>query len=293
METPKTMGQKIIAVTTFHPEGMTTYGQKFLDSFARNVDKRIQLIVYAENCTPDNPDPSRITILDQEKSLPKLIAFKNKWKDDPKANGIPPDHIKAKRPRDWHKEFKWHAIRFANKVYAVFDTCAKYYGTGSWVVWIDADTYIHSPWSLEEFQKLLPSNNWLTYVGRGIGSQTWPECGFYGINMNHPVGCSFVEDFEKMYEDADNGIFTLEEWHDSYVFGELLNNKFAGFKDKALDYSANIYNNTAKTGGGGHPLINSELGRWMDHMKGDRKFEGHSKRKDLMGNRNEAYWQNI
>lgn len=290
METPKTMGKKITVVTTFHPKGMTVYGQKFLDSFARNVDKRIELIVYAEDCNPENPDPSRITILDQTEALPKLVAFKKRWKDVPKANGIPPDAIKARRPRDWHKEFKWHAIRFANKVYAVFDACER---SKDWCVWMDADSIIHSLWSYEDFAKLLPDNTYLTYVGRGKGSQTWPECGFYGFNLNHPVAHEFLKEFERMYEDADNGIFRLEEWHDSYVFGELLNNKFADFKNNTLDYSANIYNKTAKTGGGGHPLINSELGRWMDHMKGDRKFEGKSKRKDLMGNRTEEYWQKI
>lgn len=287
METPKTMGKKITVVTTFHPEGMTTYGQKFLDSFASNVDKRIELIVYAENCKPTNPDSSRITILDQEQALPKLVNFKNKWKDDPKANGIPPDAIKARRPRDWHKEFKWHAIRFANKVYAVFDACTR---SKDWCVWMDADSIIHSKWDYEDFAKLLPDNAYITYVGRGKGSQTWPECGFYGMNLNHPVCHEFLKDFEAMYEDADNGIFTLEEWHDSYVFGEILN-KYKEFPSH--DYSANIYNNTAKTGGGGHPLINSELGRWMDHMKGARKFDGKSKRKDLMNSRNEPYWQTV
>ena len=287
MEAPKTMGKKITVVTTFHPEGMTTYGEKFIESFARNVDKRIELIVYAENCKPNNPDPTRITILDAVETLPKLNAFKARWKDDPKANGIPPDTIKARRPRDWHKEFKWHAIRFANKVYAVFDACTR---SKDWCVWMDADSIIHSQWDYEDFANLLPNNAYITYVGRGKGSQTWPECGFYGMNLNHPVCHSFLEDFERMYEDADNGIFTLEEWHDSYVFGELLK-KYADFPSH--DYSANIYNNTAKTGGGGHPLINSELGRWMDHMKGDRKFQGKSKPKDLMGNRNEPYWQNI
>ena len=293
MEAPKKMGNQIIVVTTFHPEGMEVYGQRFIDSFAQNVAKAVKLVVYAEDCDPVNPDPDQITILDAKVELPKLNAFKERWRDDPKANGIPPDDIKARRPRDWNKEFKWNAIRFANKTYAVFDACEKNYGTGRWVVWMDADTFVHSPWSLKQFEELLPYNNWITYVGRGKGSQTWPECGFYGINMNHPVGCNFVKEFERMYEDADNGIFKLEEWHDSYVFGELLHNKFGAFKDRAHDYSANIYNKTAKTGGGGHPLINSELGRWMDHMKGARKFDGKSKRKDLMNNRTESYWQTV
>lgn len=288
METPKTMGKKITVVTTFHPKGLSTYGQQFLDSFARNVDKRISLIVYAEDCVPLNPDPSRITILDQKQSLPKLVAFKERWKTVPKANGVPPADIKAKRPRDWNKAFKWDAVRFANKVYAVFDACER--RTGTWVVWMDADSIIHSSWNYEDFANLLPNNTYITYVGRGKGSQTWPECGFYGLNLDHPVCHSFLKDFEQMYEDAETGIFTLEEWHDSYVFGKILD-KYKEFP--SYDYSANIYNNTAKTGGGGHPLINSELGRWMDHMKGDRKFDGHSKRKDLIGNRNEPYWQNI
>ena len=275
----------ITVVTTFHPAGLTTYGQRFLDSFAARVDKRIKLLVYAEDCTPVNPDPSRIEILDAKQALPKLNAFKERWKDIPKANGIPPDDIKARRPRDWNKEFKWNAVRFANKTYAVFDACERSKG---WCVWMDADSFIHSNWSYEQFKELLPENAYITYVGRGKGSQTWPECGFYGMNLNHPVCHSFLEDFERMYEDADNGIFTLDEWHDSYVFGELLK-KYSEFPSH--DYSAEMYLKEAKTGGGGHPLINGPLGKWMDHMKGDRKTIGKSLAKDIMVNRSEEYWK--
>lgn len=278
----------ITVVTTFHKPGLDLYGQRFLDSFAKNVDKKIKLLVYAEDCVPINPAPEQITILDSKTALPKLTAFKERWKNDPKANGVCP--WPERRPRDWNKEFKWDAIRFANKTYAVFDAFEK--RTATWIVWMDADSYIHSPWSYEQFKSLLPANKYITYVGRGKGSQTWPECGFYGMNLNHPVCHSFLQDFEKMYEDADNGIFTLEEWHDSYVFGVLLD-KYKDFKDSTLDYSEGIYNNTAKTGGGGHPLINSILGTWMDHMKGDRKTSGKSLRKDLISTRNESYWNEI
>ena len=41
------MGQEIIVVTTFHLEGMEVYGQRFIDSFAKNVAKAIKLVVYA------------------------------------------------------------------------------------------------------------------------------------------------------------------------------------------------------------------------------------------------------
>src|SRR5210317_1610422 len=146
----------ITVVTTFHPAGYTKYGKRFLESFAARVDKRIKLLVYAEDCKPDNPDPSRIEILDAKQALPKLMAFKKRWKDVPKANGIPPDDIKRRRPKDWHKDFKWNAIRFANKVYAVFDAAQRC--NTDWIVWLDADTYVHSPITQEQFEKFTPDN---------------------------------------------------------------------------------------------------------------------------------------
>ena len=277
----------ITVVTTFHAPGLSQYGQRFLDTFSTNVDQRVKLIVYAEKCSPVNPDPSRIEIIDADKSLPKLQSFKQRWRTNPKANGHPPPSIKARRPRDWHKAFKWDAIRFANKTYAVYDACTRSKG---WCVWMDADTFIHSDWSHKEFNNLLPNNTWLTYVGRGKGSQTWPECGFYGMNLNHPVCHEFLKEFERVYEEAEQGIFLLEEWHDSFVFGHILNNMKKEFPN-VLDYSAEMYLKEARTGGGGHPLINSVLGKWMDHMKGVRKEEGKSRSRDLMVNRTEDYWK--
>jgi hypothetical protein len=279
----------ITVVTTFHPAGLEKYGQRFIDSFAQRVDKNIKLIVYAEDCTPVNPDPGQIIIQDARKTLPKLNAFKETWKDVPKANGnISADPIRSRR-KDSNKAFKWDAVRFANKVYAVFDACAK--REGNWIVWMDADSYIHSDWSYASFKALLPENKYITYVGRGKGSQTWPECGFYGLNMNHPVCHSFLEEFERMYKDAERGMFLLPEWHDSYIFGEVLK-QFEQF-NADHDYSAQMYMREAKSGGGGHPLINTELGKYMDHMKGERKNDGKSKRSDIMVNRTEAYWNEV
>jgi len=275
----------ITVVTTFHPAGLSKYGQRFLDSFAARVDKRIKLLVYAENCKPINPDPSRIEILDAAEVLPKLNAFKAKWGHIPKANGDVSNEPQRHTRKDWDKQFKWDAVRFANKTYAVYDAVTR---SKDWCIWMDADTFVHSDWSYEEFIKLLPKKSYITYVGRGKGSQTWPECGFYGLNLNHPVCHEFLKEFERMYEDADNGMFLLDEWHDSYIFGEVLKmyNQFPSH-----DYSADMYLREAKSGGGGHPLINGPLGKWIDHMKGGRKDKGKSDRKDIMVKRTESYWK--
>ena len=283
------MSKQITVVTTFHPAGLSKYGQRMIDSFALNIDKRIKLLVYAEDCKPVNPDPSRIEILDAKAALPKLNAFKSTWGHVPKANGDITNEPQRHTRRDWMKKFKWDAVRFANKTYAVYDACVR---SKDWCVWMDADTYVHSPWTYEDFAAQLPDNSWITYVGRGKGSQTWPECGFYGLNLNHPVCHEFLKEFERVYEEADNGIFLLDEWHDSYVFGSILNNMKLQFPN-AHDYSAEMYLKEAKSGGGGHPLINGVLGKWIDHMKGGRKDAGKSQKKDIMVNRTEDYWNEI
>ena len=278
----------ITVVTTFHQPGLETYGQRFLDSFAQRVDKRIKLLVYAEDCNPVNPDPNQITILNAKQELPKLNAFKERWKNVPYANGDITNHSARNGRKDWQKKFKWDAIRFANKTYAVYDACER---STDWCVWMDADTYVHSDWGYEDFKAQLPDDVWITYVGRGKGSQTWPECGFYGMNLKNSVCQEFLKEFERVYEDAENGIFKLVEWHDSFVFGTILN-RMKIKNSNVLDYSADMYMREAKTGGGGHPLINGVLGTWIDHMKGVRKQEGKSRASDIMVNRKESYWAN-
>ena len=277
----------ITVVTTFHKPGLDLYGQRFLDSFAEKVDPKIKLRVYAEDCMPEAKD-ARTDIYDARSNLPKLNAFKERWSNVPKANGKCP--WPERRPRDYHKEFKWDAVRFANKVYAVFDAAEK--TDADWLVWMDADTYVHNNISYPEFNELLPKDKWITYVGRGKDIRSWPECGFYGLNLKNHQCHAFLKEFERMYEDADNGIFKLEEWHDSFVFGEILFN-MREHNPAVLDYTAQIVNRTATTGGGGHPLINSILGTWFDHMKGSRKDTKKSLTKDLVQPRAEAYWNEI
>ena len=110
------------------------------------------------------------------------------------------------------------------------------------------------------------------------------------MNLNHPMCKQFLAEFERFYEDAENGIFELEEWHDSFVFGHILN-QLKPIDANVHDYSADMYLREAKTGGGGHPLINGPLGKFMDHMKGGRKDQGKSKPSDIMVKRQESYWQ--
>ena len=268
---------KIAVVTTFHEKGLKTYAQNMIDTFCKNWPKEITLYVYPEKCNPRVSDHNQIVLTDLD-GVKELTAFKERWKNVPKANGdVSDDPVRSKR-KDAGKGFKWNAVRFAHKVYAIFD-CARNTDADI-LIWMDADNVCHSTITLDTVKKFCPTDIDLGFLGR---EGKYTECGLYSMNLRSENVQAFLREFQRMYDDADSGIFTLAEWHDSFVF-DVVRNKFRG-QLKELNWSAGIIS------GEGHPLINSEWGAYLDHLKGDRKELGRSKLKDLKVKRTEAYWK--
>jgi hypothetical protein len=205
----------------------------------------------------------------------ELTAFKQCWQGVPRANGdVSADPVRSQR-KDAGKGFKWDAVRFAHKVYSIFH-CAKHIDT-DWLIWMDADTVCHSPISVDELDGLCPADQDLCFLGRR-GKYT--ECGLYAMNLRSQRTRDFLTQFQRYYDDAEQGIFTLAEWHDSFVFDAV--RKHLPLQE--LDWSSHLIT------GEGHPLINSAWGAYLDHLKGDRKTLGKSKAKDLKIQRTESYW---
>lgn len=266
---------KIAVVTTFNEKGLKQYAQKMINTFLDHWPKEITLHLYPELCNPAVKDHSRVTLKRLEE-VPELMDFKNRWKDVPKANGdVTNDPVRSKR-KDAGKGFKWDAVRFAHKVYAIFD-CARTTDADI-LIWMDADTICHSPITMEEICRLIPVDKDLCFLGR---KGKFSECGLYAMNLRSNAVQDFLKKFQWMYDSAELGIFTLEEWHDSFVF-DVVRRKTTL---KELDWSSHLIT------GEGHPLINSDWGAYLDHLKGDRKFIGRSKDKDLRVKRTESYWQ--
>jgi len=269
------MSRKISVVTTFHQKGYELYGQRMIDTFVKNWPQDVTLYVYAENCLVNSP-AKNVIVLDSHQNLPNLVAFKNRWGNIPKANGDISGVPRLAARKDSHKPFKWDAVRFSNKVYAVFH-CATICNSDI-LLWMDADTVCHSPISYEQILDLCPADRDLCFLGR---EGKYSECGLYSLNLNSNSAKLFLNNFQNMYDDAENGIFQLEEWHDSFVFDEVRRRT----QLKELNWSAGLIK------GEGHPLINSIWGTFLDHLKGDRKNQGRSSLKDLKVKRTEAYWQ--
>lgn len=259
---------KHTVITTFNTEGYNTYGRRMIKTFLETWPKDVSLWVYAEDCRVTESAPN-LKVIDFHAESNELVAFKNKWRNVPKANG-------DIGPGSERKAFKWQAVRFAHKVYAIFHA-AKNCNT-EWLIWMDADMVCHSPIGTQKLDTLFPMDKDLCYAGR---SNKFSECGLYGIHLTAPESQKFLAEFQRMYDDADNGIFTLSEWHDSYVFDAVR----VKFPLRELNWSSGLIN------GEGHPLINCEWGAYIDHLKGKRKQGGKSKAKDLVIQRRESYWQ--
>ena len=270
---------KYTVITTFNNEGYNQYGLRMIETFVQNWPKTVNLKVYAEKCAEKIQSHDNVEILDLELACPKLLDFKNRWRNVPKANGdVTQDPVRSRRT-DAGKGFKWDAIRFSHKVYAIFHA-AKHCQT-PWLIWMDADMVCHAPMVESFLDSQCPENFDLCYLGR---RGKFSECGLYAMQLYTKGTVRFLKEFQRMYDEAEQGIFTLDEWHDSFVFDDV-RSRIEGLRQ--LDWSQGIIT------GEGHPLINSAWGAYLDHLKGKRKTTGHSLAKDLKVSRNEPYWQNI
>ena len=293
---------KIKVITSYKPGTWESFARRGIHSMAEQFPPEVDVFLYCEEQQPIDVD-SRITCVDLIQAEPELFKFKDKHKDDPTANGkIKQIEGGVRRSLNLqgldknNDSFLWDAVRFANKVFCVINA-VRNSNEYDYVLWIDADTFTFRPVPTDFFTGLLPKETMLTYLGRedptvGTGG-IYPECGFVGYNLAHPETQNFINDWEQLYITGD--VFKILEWHDSYVFWHL---------SKIYRAEKNILVNDIgyhKGVKGHHVFINSELGLYMDHFKGNRKLEGKSKLKDFRDQKLEAtkgikdldYWKKI
>jgi hypothetical protein len=265
---------KYAVVTTFHAKGYEQYAQKFIKTFLNTWPQAVTLYVYTEDCEILESGPNLI-VRDLHLYSQPLVNFKNKWRNVPKANGdVSQDPVRSKR-RDAGKGFKWDAVRFAHKVYSIFH-CAENCDAEI-LIWMDADMVCHSTMTEKILNSLIPENTDLCYLGR---EGKFSECGLYSMYLPSQRTKNFLKQFQNFYDDAENGIFRLDEWHDSFVFDAV--RRLHPLVE--VDWSKGLIK------GEGHPLINSPWGAYLDHLKGKRKEYGKSLTTDLVVDRKEGYW---
>ena len=279
--------RRFAVVTTCSSEGFEIYGRRMIESFDRYWPNQICLHLYAEGFTPDYSSP-RIVVHDLKETCPELTAFKKRHEHRPLAHGrehhrrilfrVRPRKLRmALRLVDWGVGWRWDAVRFSHKIFAIDSAAGSV--DADVLYWVDADTVFFDHVPLAALEELMPESCFVSYLGR----KNISECGFVGYNLRHPETEHFIESLTRFY--TSDSIFREKEYHDSYLF-DRLRRRFEREGAQSYNISEGIIDEA------GHVLVNSRLGQFMDHLKGDRKASGSSRIEDLTAERSEAYWRN-
>ena len=275
--------RRFAVVTTCHAAGYRDYGQIMVETYLKHWPEEVPLLLYHEGFEPPTA-PGRIESHDLVDASPALMAFKARHLGNPRAHGkvqprrrlrIGPLSIPTPM-RGKKAPYRWDAVRFAHKSYAIFDAARR--TDADTLIWVDADTRFFADVDMAELAALAPPDTAVSCLRRPNHS----ECGFVVYNLRHPETRRLLDEFEAMY--SQDLLFAEREFHDSFLFDVV--------RQRAEARGARTHDIAEGAGArASHVLINSRLGRFMDHMKGDRKTEGKSRAGDLLVKRDEAYWK--
>ena len=287
---------KYKVITTFKPGDWDRYAKRMVQSVLDRWPKA-DITVYCEGQRPNFND-QRVTWWDIDKANTGLLKFREDYRNDPVAVGkldeIPggirrSSRLETEGGLDAKKEsYLWNAVKFSYKVSCVTHA-VRTYTDYDYVIWIDDDTYTFRDIPMQFIESICPDDTLVTYLDRenDRGSNKYPECGLVCYNIKHKLVQNFINDWEKLYTSAD--IFELLEWHDSYVFWHLT-------KEYRQKHSAKVHDiGYSKGVKGHHVFVNSELGQYIDHFKGDRKDAKSSKAEDIRKTpdlKKIDYWKN-
>ena len=269
------MPTSITVITTMSQSGYGQYGKRMIETFDKYWPSNIKLKVYYEWMPTQTKFSNRVEWIDLNQSCPHLGEFKQRHRSNPHANGLKPGADPESK-----RSYLWDAVKFAHKSYCVSHAALN--ATSDLIVWLDADVVTHSAIPEGFIESLLPQDNYCSYLGR---QKIYPECGFVIYDTRSSYNQSFMEDWQDMYR--TDLLFNELEYHDSYLFW-VLQKRYAERGMKSFNISEGHPHRP-----GVHVFINSPLGQYMDHLKGKRKKDGHSKASDIYYEQTAEYWNKI
>jgi hypothetical protein len=248
---------KAHVVTGLRWNMMSLYGQNFLDTFAKHWDtNEYKLRVYTDGKRLGIPEER---FADEE--IPALGAFIEDHKDDLACNGKDPRQWKKKSDVIMHYNFRFDAVKFCRQAFYMSHAATDLVWSGYTgpMIWLDGDVVTYRDVPVDFIDNLLNEDADVSFLGRG-GKH--PDIGFIAFRL--PEAEMMLRSFANMY--ALKKVFTLPEWHSAYVFKHC------------VDVSNCRKQDLTEGMGGGHIWFKRpELCRYLDHLKGGRKYIGFSK----------------
>ena len=271
---------------------VTTWGTKYwpnpvqpgLKSTIENWPEHAKVLAYPDDMS-QQLDLPRTQYFDLCQEQPVLKEFIERNKDNPRLTKWQPQQYK----------FEYDAIRFSYKVFACIDAYQK---TKPDMLWfLDADIITFEKIPMSWLEHIIPDSAFTSYLGRP--KKGFSETGYYAFNTAHKYSDEFFKRWEQYYaEDLFFNIqkgflnhFPITGYTDSFTFDAVRIEMEQAGKIKNEDLNDGRWAGSRKAR---HPFINSELGQYMDHMKGyDRKAQMSSKKRDLTTKQSHPYWKTL
>lgn len=257
-------------ITTFNEKLYDEYAKNLLETFVEKSDKSIRLNIFYEGNFDEikkqyavNKDKIRFFKFQSK----EWNNFYRKFGHLTDANGYRLNKVDQKLILQG-PSFRWQAVKFSFKVFSIY-LASHIDNISSNIVWIDADNICINPVNEENIKQFLPNEDELmSYFGRDACPPEFPhsETGFVGFNLKHEKFNSFIKTAISLYTTGE--VFSLKFYHDCLVYDttraifEMTGTKFKNLSGEFISEE--------------HPLVKSELGKYFDHLKGQRKEMGFS-----------------
>ena len=256
----------------------TTWGQKHWNIYAKRCVESIGKHWPQEGVKYFYPDDisqqvalPNASYFDLSKTQPELQTFIDRNKD----NAL----VKERMNKPIGSAFEYDVIRFSYKVYCMIDAAERC--ATDVLIFVDADTVTYKDIPIKWLDHIAPMNKFSTFLGRP--KKGFSETGFITFNMTMPESKKFFDRWREYY--TKDLWKNLKGFTDSFTYDAARQDT----TDRKLD---NNLNDGRYLGykGSKHPFVNSELGDYMDHLKGERK-DIQSSVEDMKVKRQDAHWQ--
>lgn len=165
-------------------------------------------------------------------------------------------------------DFKHTWRRFSYKVQHQLLAYREFKDTHRYLIWMDADVVELCKPTKEFYRQVLPikrpgstyldDSDTLSYLGRGDNYH--PETGFIIYDLQNPRLTEVLFRLEEVY--LSNEIFTMQEWHDAYVWDQVCRSQQISRR--------NLCELPHKQG---EAFGRSPLKQYYEHLKGPRKLQ--------------------
>lgn len=258
-------------VSTMNRRLYDYYGKRFLEEFAESASKEIKLFIIFEGDYPEEA----LNISNNIIILPLLSeehsSFVKYFGSLHEARGLRIKIFteKGEQKINFTPDYRYDAIRFSFKPFSIHQALNYLPENLDYLIWTDADLRCKKNFEASDMLEFMPnSEEVMSYLGR---KDSYSECGFLGFNMKNKNTKNYIQRVVNIYQTGE--IFSLNQWHDSYIWDYVRKEYEKSNDSKFKDISGEGFNYE-------HVYIKSGLDKYFDHLKGPRKKDGSSSSSD-------------